>query len=60
MATSAPALIEGIGLTVTVTVAAVLHPGDEVPVTVYIVVTDGEALTLAPVVAVSPVAGVHE
>jgi hypothetical protein len=59
MATFAPALIEGIGLTVTVTVAVLLQPNDE-PVKVYVVVTVGDAITLAPVVAERPVAGDHE
>ncbi len=46
----------GVGLTVTVTVATHgLHP--PVPVTVYVVVTAGLAVTLAPVVADNPAAG---
>jgi hypothetical protein len=59
MATFAPALIDGIGLTVTVTVAVLLQP-NEVPVKVYVVVTVGDAMTLDPVVAERPVAGVQE
>jgi hypothetical protein len=46
-------------LTVTVAVA-VLEPQLPVEVTVYVVVAEGEAVTLAPVVALSPVAGAHE
>jgi hypothetical protein len=45
----------------TVTVAvAVLEPQLPVDVTVYVVVTAGEALTVAPVVEDNPVAGVQE
>ena len=46
----------GNGFTVTVTVAVLLHPA-VVPVTVYVVVAPGLAVTVAPVVADSPVAG---
>jgi hypothetical protein len=45
-------------LTVTVAVA-VLDPQLPVDVTVYVVVTLGEALTVAPVVDDNPVAGVQ-
>jgi len=56
IATSDPALIVGIGLTVTVTFAVLLQPNEE-PVNVYVVVRVGVAVTLAPVVADKPVAG---
>jgi hypothetical protein len=49
----------GIGFTVTVTCAVELHPFTSVPVTVYVVVDAGLAVTLVPVVALSPVAGDH-
>jgi hypothetical protein len=42
---------------VTVVVMALVHPAEVVPVTRYEVVTDGLAVTLEPVVALSPVAG---
>ena len=45
--------------TVTVTVALLVHPA-VVPETVYVVVEAGDAVTLAPVVWLSPVAGLHE
>ena len=45
--------------TVTVTVCVSVHPLTAVPVTVYVVVIVGQALTLAPVVALSAVAGDH-
>jgi hypothetical protein len=44
---------------VTVEVAVPVHPL-VVPVTVYVVVAGGLAVTVAPVVALSPVDGVHE
>jgi len=47
-------------VTVTVTDALLLQVFDAVPVTVYEVVDDGLAVTLAPVVADKPVAGDHE
>ena len=50
IATLEPPLVAGIGLTVTVTVAVLLQPKD-VPVTVYVIVDVGLAVTLAPVVA---------
>ena len=46
----------GFGLTVTVDVVVPVHP-DNVPVIVYTVVAVGVAVTLAPVVEESPVAG---
>ena len=46
--------------TVTVTVAVAVQPAALVPVTVYVVVTVGDALIVAPVVALRPVAGDHE
>jgi hypothetical protein len=48
----------GGGLTVTVTCAVAEHPPD-VPVTVYVVVLAGFAVTEEPVVALNPVAGLH-
>jgi len=56
IATDDPALIVGIGLTVTVTFAVLLQPKEE-PVNAYVVVRVGVAVTLAPVVADKPVAG---
>jgi hypothetical protein len=49
----------GIGFTVTVTCAVAVHP-DAFPVTVYVVVEEGFAVTLAPVVALNAVDGLHE
>ena len=49
----------GKGFTITATVAVLLHPFS-VPVTVYVALTDGLAATDAPVVADSPLPGVHE
>jgi len=51
--------IVGVSITVTVTVAVARQPPGPVPETVYVVVCVGEAFTEAPVVALSPVAGVH-
>lgn len=48
----------GNGVTVTVEVAVLLQP-EVVPVIVYVVVEDGFAVTLAPVVDDSPVEGDH-
>jgi hypothetical protein len=45
--------------TVTVEVAVPSHP-EVVPVTVYVVVAAGVAVTTEPVVALKPVEGVHE
>jgi hypothetical protein len=44
---------------VIVSVAVLLHPPLVVPVTVYVVVEVGVAVTLAPVVEDSPIAGPH-
>ena len=52
-------VIAGSGLTVTTAVAVRVQPAALVPVTVYDVVTVGHAFTVAPVVALKPVAGVH-
>ena len=49
----------GIGFIVTVTCAVEVHPLAS-PVTVYVVVEDGFAVTLEPVVALSAVDGLHE
>ena len=50
----------GYGDTVTATVAAaVVHPFSSTPVTEYVVLALGEALTLALVVPFKPKAGVH-
>jgi hypothetical protein len=51
-----PAVVVGIGLTVMVEVAVPV-PQAPVPVTVYVVVVLGEAVTVAPVVALNPAAG---
>ena len=59
IATFEPPLIVGIAFTVTVTVAVLLQPAALTPVTVYVVVEDGPAVILDPVVADKPVAGVH-
>jgi hypothetical protein len=58
IATPAPALMMGKVFTVTVVVAAPLHPA-VVPVIVYVVVPIGFAITVAPVVADNPVPGDH-
>ena len=50
---------EGSGLTVTVEVVEDTHPCGDVPVTVYTVVVVGLALTLTPLVELSPVAGLQ-
>ncbi len=50
-------LTVGIGKIVTVAVAVFKHPFTAVPVIVYVVVVVGFAVTLAPVVALSPVLG---
>ena len=50
--------ITGDGVTVTVTCAVEVHPF-LVPVTVYVVVVVGEAVTEVPVVLLNPVAGDH-
>ena len=47
----------GLFVTVTVTVAVFTHPFKSVPVTVYVLVTVGSAVTLVPDVESKPVAG---
>jgi hypothetical protein len=54
-----PVMADGSGLTVTVTVPVPTQPPLVVPVIVYVVVDDGLAVTLEPVVADSAVAGDH-
>jgi hypothetical protein len=49
----------GNGCTVTVTVAVFVQPLEEVPVTVYVVVTVGEAVGLTQLVQLNPVEGDH-
>ena len=49
----------GLGETATVTVFEFVQPAADVPVTVYVVVLAGLAVTTAPVVADKPVAGLH-
>jgi hypothetical protein len=49
-----------VGLTVTVTVWELSQFAPILPVTVYVVVTNGDAVTDAPVVEDKPVAGDHE
>jgi hypothetical protein len=50
-----------VGLLATLTIATDVSLQEPVvPVTVYVVVEDGVAITLAPVVALSPADGVHE
>jgi hypothetical protein len=56
--TEDPALTEGVAFTDTTLVAVPLQL-PVVPVTVYVVVVVGVAVTLAPVVAESPVDGDH-
>ena len=51
--------ITGSGFTFTVTCVDAVHPLLSVPVTVYVEVDVGFAVTVAPVVALSPVAGDH-
>jgi hypothetical protein len=57
IATFDPPLIVGNALTLTVTVAVLEQPPATDPVTVYVLVEAGLAVTLAPVVADRPVAG---
>jgi len=52
-------VIVGFGFTVTVDVVVPVQPAAEVPVIVYVVVAAGLAVTLAPVVALKPVEGLH-
>ena len=47
----------GAEFTVIVCVAIPVQPAPLTPVIVYVVVADGDALTVAPVVALNPVAG---
>ena len=49
----------GTGFTVTVTCAVAVHP-DASPVTVYVMVEAGLAVTEEPVFALNPVEGDHE
>jgi len=51
IATFEPPLIDGVGFTVTVTLALFTHPFASVPVTVKVVVSPGLAETDEPVVA---------
>ena len=53
-------VITGRGFTVTVTCAVAEHPLPSVPVTVYVVVDDGFAVTGEPVDELRLVDGVHE
>ena len=53
-------LIVGSGFTVMVRVAVFTQPLALVPLTVYVVVTVGEAVTFAPVVTLRPVDGDQE
>ena len=59
IATPAPALIVGSAFTVTVTVAVLEHPVAPVPFIEYVVVTEGLAVTVDPVVAERPPDGDH-
>ena len=59
MATLEPPLIVGNAFMVIVTFAVLLQPLPSVPVTVYVLVAVGLAVTLAHVVQDKPVAGVH-
>lgn len=59
MPTSDPPLTDGTGFTLTVTIALFTQLFTSVPVTVYVVVDVGPAVTLAPVVAESEDAGDH-
>ena len=52
-------LTTGRGLTVTVTCAVAEQPLASVPVTIYVVVEEGLAVTLDPVVALRLVAGLQ-
>jgi hypothetical protein len=49
----------GTGFTVTVTCAVAVQPSAS-PVTVYVVVEFGVAVTVEPVAELNPVAGLHE
>jgi hypothetical protein len=52
-------LIVGIGLTVRVKVDVLVQPATDVPLTVYVVVDAGVAVTEVPVVELRPVAGLQ-
>ncbi len=54
------AVTTGSGFTVTVTVFVSVQPEVFVPVTVYVVVVGGAAITVGPEVVFSPVAGLHK
>jgi hypothetical protein len=56
---AAVAVMVGLGNTFTVTVVEFTHPLASVPVTVYVVFTSGLAVTVVPVVADKPVAGLQ-
>ena len=60
IATLEPPPMVGRVLTVTITLALLLQPFPSVPVTVYVLVVVGLAVTLAHVVQDKPVAGDHE
>ena len=51
--------MEGLAFTVTTTVCCALLQALVVPVTLYVIVLTGLAITLAPVVALNAVLGVH-
>ena len=53
-------VIVGNARTVTTLVARLIQPLASVPVTVYVVVTTGDALTVDPVELLNPVDGDHE
>lgn len=57
---SVPPIFAGAGFTVTEAVVVLAHPPLVVPVIVYTVVVEGEAVTVAPVVAERPVEGAQE
>jgi hypothetical protein len=57
MVTFDPPLIDGNGLTLTVTLAVFTHPLASVPVTVYVIVATGFAVTDEPAVEESEVPG---
>ena len=59
IATFEPPLMVGSVFTLTVTIAVLEQPAALVPVTVYVVVEPGLAVTLVPVVADKPVPGDH-
>ena len=50
---------DGNGFTVRVMLCVLVQPEELVPVTMYVTVLPGLAVTLAPVVALNPVAGDH-